>query len=64
MFEQLVHKMAAGQMWDQAVYWLQQLLNHDVRRSAVGRAKSGVVTGQLRESRGRCRREVVWGWVS
>jgi pentatricopeptide repeat protein len=30
LFNQLVHHMAKAQMWDQAVYWLQQLLNHDV----------------------------------
>lgn len=42
MFVQLVHKMAAAQMWDQAVYWLQQLLNHDV--SGVGWA-AGQSTG-------------------
>lgn len=39
MFVQLVHKMAAAQMWDQAVYWLQQLLNHDV--SGVGEGGCG-----------------------
>jgi hypothetical protein len=27
---QLVAHMSKAHMWDQAVYWLQQLLNHDV----------------------------------
>lgn len=27
---QLVAHMSTAHMWDQAVYWLQQLLNHDV----------------------------------
>lgn len=30
LFGQLVAHMSKAHMWDQAVYWLQQLLNHDV----------------------------------